>query len=298
MRTDDDTWDITTSVGSTALFVAAARALHAQCDEPLAVDPYAEVFCRAVGGSWADVLDGKSPDHKLRSEFGEVFQTYQGARTRFFDDFFRSAAAEGVSQIVILAAGLDSRAYRLPWPDSTVVFELDQPKVLEFKRTVLADHGDLPTAKRREVAADLREDWPKALRDSGFEPAQPSAWLAEGVLMYLPATAQEQLYAGIDSLAAPGSRAALEEMHPLDEEDLEAKRAEERAAGNQPGTFFTLIYNEKHRDAVKWFGQRGWTVEGIVTADYFRQIRQPVPPPGTDGGQMLRTGSLVTAAKR
>lgn len=116
--------------------------------------------------------------------------------------------------------------------------------------------------------------------------------------MYLPATAQEQLYAGIDSLAAPGSRAALEEMHPLDEEDLEAKRAEERAAGNQPGTFFTLIYNEKHRDAVKWFGQRGWTVEGIVTADYFRQIRQPVPPPDTDGGQMLRTGSLVTAAKR
>ena len=115
MRTDDDTWDITTSVGATALFVATVRALHAQRDEPLTVDPYAEMFCRAVGGGWADVLDGKAPDHRLKTEWGEVFQTFQGART------------------------LDSRAYRLAWPEATVVFELDQPKVLEFKREVLAD---------------------------------------------------------------------------------------------------------------------------------------------------------------
>src|SRR5512144_1687904 len=103
MRSDDDTWDITTSVGSAALFVAAARALHAQRDEPLAVDPYAEVFCRAVGGSWADVLDDNAQGHKLKSEFGEVFQTYQGARTRFFDNFFRATAADRVRQVVILA---------------------------------------------------------------------------------------------------------------------------------------------------------------------------------------------------
>jgi methyltransferase (TIGR00027 family) len=298
VRSDDDTWDITTSVGSTALFVAAARALHAQRDEPLAVDPYAEVFCRAVGGSWADVLDDNVPGHKLKSEFGEVFQTYQGARTRFFDDFFRATAADGVRQVAILAAGLDARAYRLAWPDSTIVYELDQPQVLEFKRTVLADHGDLPAAERREVAVDLREDWPKALCDSGFESAKPSAWLAEGLLMYLPAAAQEQLYAGIDSLSARGSRLALEEMHPMDAEALEAKRAEERAAGDQPGTFFTLIYNEKHRDAVHWLGEHGWDANGIVTAEYFREIRRPVPPPETDGGQMLRSGSLVTATKR
>jgi methyltransferase (TIGR00027 family) len=297
MRTDDDTWDITTSVGATALFVATARALHAQREEPLAVDPYAEVFSRAVGGSWADVLDGKAPDHRLKTEFGEVFQTFQGARTRFFDHFLRRATAEGVRQIVILAAGLDSRAYRLAWPDSTVVFELDQPKVLEFKRGVLADRGDAPTADRREVAVDLREDWPKALQDRGFDPARPSAWLAEGLLLYLPASAQEQLYTGIDSLTAPGSHVALEEMRPMPADALEAKRAEERAQGQQqPGTFFSLIYNER-RDAEAWFGEHGWDAQATALVDYFVELGQPVPEPDTDGGQTVYSATLVTARK-
>lgn len=122
MRTEGDSWDITTSVGSTALFVATARALEAQKSDPLVVDPYAEAFCRAVGGSWADVLDGKLPDHKLKStDFGEHFVNFQGARTKYFDEYFRRAAAAGARQVVILAAGLDSRAYRLPWPDRTTV---------------------------------------------------------------------------------------------------------------------------------------------------------------------------------
>lgn len=139
MRTEGDSWDITTSVGSTALFVATARALEAQKSDPLVVDPYAEAFCRAVGGSWADVLDGKLPDHKLKStDFGEHFVNFQGARTKYFDEYFRRAAAAGARQVVILAAGLDSRAYRLPWPDGTTVFELDRPQVLDFKREVLA----------------------------------------------------------------------------------------------------------------------------------------------------------------
>jgi methyltransferase (TIGR00027 family) len=162
VRTDDDTWDITGTAGFNALFVAAARALEAQRDDPLAVDPFGEVFCRAVGGSWADVLDGNAPDHRLKSDFGEAFQSFLGARTRFFDNDFRRASAEGVRQLVILAAGLDCRAYRLDWPADTVVFELDQPQVLEFKRAVLADHGASPSAERREVAVDLRGDWPKA----------------------------------------------------------------------------------------------------------------------------------------
>ena len=299
VRTDDDSWDITTSVGATALFVATARALHAQRDEPLAVDPYAEVFCRAVGGGWADVLDGTAPDHRLKTEWGEVFQTFQGARTRFFDDFLRGAADEGVRQIVILAAGLDSRAHRLAWPEGTVVFELDQPKVLEFKREVLADRGDAPTADRREVAVDLREDWPKALQDSGFDPAKPSAWLVEGLLMYLPASAQEQLFTGIDSLATQGSHVALEEMQPMPTDALEAKRAEERAQGQQqPGTFFSLIYNELHRDAATWFGHHGWDAQATVVADYFVELGRPVPEPDTDAGQMLYSGGLVTATKR
>ena len=255
MRTENDTWDIKTSVGSTALFVAAARALEAQKLQPAAVDPYAEVFCREVGGEWADLLDGNAPEHPLKTEFGNYFVDFQAVRTRYFDNYFEAAAAVGVRQIVILAAGLDSRAYRLAWPDGTVVFELDQPRVLEFKHEALAARGDAPTAERREVAVDLRNDWPQALRDSGFDPSKPSAWIAEGLLIYLPATAQHQLFAGIDSLAAPGSHLALEESVPLDADAFEAKREEELAGGNDR-TFFTLVYNEQHAPARDWFGNR------------------------------------------
>jgi methyltransferase (TIGR00027 family) len=188
VRSDNDSWDITTSVGSTALFVAAARALEATKPEPLAVDPFAEVFCRAAGGIWAGLLDGAAPGHPLRSaEFGAHFVTYQGARTRYFDEYFRTAADGGIRQIVILAAGLDSRAFRLDWPHGTTVFELDQPRVLEFKRQIVERRGDSPTADRREVAVDLRDDWPSALRASGFQTSEPSAWIAEGLLIYLPA---------------------------------------------------------------------------------------------------------------
>lgn len=162
MRRDNDSWDITTSVGSTALFVAASRALEARKPDPLAVDPYAEVFCRAAGGDWAGLFDAGAdpkPDHVLFSDFGEQFVNFQGARTRYFDAYFAAASDTGVRQVVLLAAGLDSRAYRLPWPDGTVVYELDQPRVLEFKREVLAERGEQPVAQRREVAVDLRDDW-------------------------------------------------------------------------------------------------------------------------------------------
>lgn len=243
MRTEGDSWDITTSVGSTALFVATARALEAQKSDPLVVDPYAEAFCRAVGGSWADVLDGKLPDHKLKStDFGEHFVNFQGARTKYFDEYFRRAAAAGARQVVILAAGLDSRAYRLPWPDGTTVFELDRPQVLDFKREVLASHGAQPRALRREIAVDLRDDWPQALRDSGFDAAAPSAWIAEGLLIYLPATAQERLFTGIDALAGRRSHVAVEDGAPMGPDEYAAKVEEERAAiaeGAEEHPFFS-----------------------------------------------------------
>lgn len=301
MRSEGDTWDITTSVGSTALFVAAARALEAQKPEPLAVDPYAEVFCRAVGGRWADVLDGKAPDHELKTaDFGEPFVNFQGARTRYFDDYFRRATGAGVRQVVILAAGLDSRAYRLDWPASTTIFELDRQPVLDFKRGVLTDHGAQPRALRREIAVDLREDWPQALRDSGFDPSSPSAWIAEGLLIYLPAAAQEQLFSGIDGLASPGSHAAIEDGAPLDQQEFEAKREEERAAmavseGRRP--FYQLVYNERCAPATEWFGNRGWRASGISLADYLRQAGRPVPGPETDAGSMLARNTLVSAVK-
>ncbi len=300
MRSEGDTWDITTSVGATALFVATARALEAQKPDPLAVDPFAEVFCRAVGGRAADVLDGKVPDHELKTtDFGQHFVNFQGARTRYFDEYFRRVADAGVRQVVILAAGLDSRAYRLSWADGTTIFELDRPQVLDFKREVLAGHGAQPRAERREVAVDLREDWPQALRDNGFDADQPSAWIAEGLLIYLPAAAEEQLFTGIDSLAAPGSHVAVEDGAPLDQDEFEDKVEEERAAsasGDQR-VFFQLVYNERCAPATEWFGTRGWNAVGTPLADYLRGVGRPVPGPDAEAGPMVSRNTLVSAVK-
>jgi methyltransferase (TIGR00027 family) len=266
----------------------------------LAVDPYAEVFCRAVGGSWADVLDGKEPDHQLKTaDFGENFVNFQGARTKFFDEYFRRAADAGVRQVVVLAAGLDSRAYRLDWPAATTIFELDQPQVLDFKREVLTGAGAQPRAERREIAIDLREDWPQALRDSGFDPAKPSAWIAEGLLIYLPAAAEEQLFTGIDGLAGHGSHVAVEDGAPMEPEDFEAAVAEERAATAQGDgrVFFQLVYNERHAPATEWFGNHGWNAVGTPLADYLRQVGRPVPGPETEAGPMIARNTLVSAVK-
>jgi len=296
MRADNDTWDITTSVGATALFVAASRALEANKPAPLVVDPYAETFCRAVGGEWADILDGKAPDNKLMSEFGEHFVNYQAVRTKFFDTCLYRAADAGVRQIVIPAAGLDSRAYRLAWPAGTVVFELDQPQVLQFKRDVLDSRDETPTAERREVAVDLRDDWPRALLGSGFDPAAPSAWLAEGLLIYLPAAAQAQLFTGIDDLSAPGSHFAVEEARPMSEADFEEAREQERAEGND-GQFFSLIYNEQHAPADEWFADRGWRTEAVSLPDYCRRNDRPVPGPDSEAAVMFADIRLVNAVK-
>lgn len=295
-----DTWDITTSVGSTALFVAAARALESQRPEPLILDPYAEVFCRAAGGEWADMMDGRaSGSHGMQllgGDFGTHFVSFQAARTKYFDAYFAEAVAAGVRQLVVVAAGLDSRAYRLPWPDGTVIFELDQPKVLAFKRNVVAELGDSVRADRREVAVDLRDDWPQALVDGGFDPSLPTAWLAEGLLIYLPAGAQEQLFTGIDSLSSPGSRVAVEEGRPMPRQVFEAKQQEERDAG-QAGTFFTLIYNEQIAPADEWFGARGWSARPTPLSDYLDSVGRSIPADDPQAGPMASSNSLVTAVK-
>lgn len=297
MRSENDTWDITTSVGSTALFVAAARALEAQKADPLAVDECAEVFCRAAGGQWADLLDGGAPDHPLRTEFGAHFVDFQGARTRYFDAYFAAAVAAGVRQVVVLAAGLDSRAYRLSWPPGTVVFELDQPRVLDFKREVLSARKATPVAERREIPVDLRDDWAGALTASGFDSARPSAWIAEGLLIYLPAGAQASLFAGMDALAAGGSWPAVEEAAPMPAEVFEAKRAEERAAGMQD-SFFTLVYNERHAPAVDWFPEHGWAATATPLVEYLESVNRPSVPTDPEAQFLVRTISLVSAVKR
>ncbi len=161
---------------------------------------------------------------------------------------------------------------------------------------MLTRSGEAPTAERREIAVDLRDDWPHALLQSGFDPLAPSAWLAEGLLLYLPAAAQQHLFVGIDALSASGSHVALEEAVPMAETDLEVARAEERAAGNDD-QFFSLIYNEQLAPAAEWFGDRGWRADSVRLVDQFRQMDRPVPGPESEAGSMFARISLVSARK-
>ena len=212
-RTHDDSWDLASSVGATATMVATSRALASRGPEPLLDDPFADPLVRAVGlAPFIRILDGETTleddptlNRKTRTEQMTV-------RTRFFDDFFTSATEAGVRQAVILASGLDTRAYRLAWPAGTVVYEIDQPQVIEFKTNTLANLGATPSTELRTIAIDLRDDWPAALRAGGFDVDQPTAWSAEGLLPYLPSEAQDRLFDNITALSAPGSQLATEHV--------------------------------------------------------------------------------------
>src|ERR1700754_3314309 len=193
-RTDDDTWDLASSVGATATMVAAQRVLSNR--EVLIDDPFAEPLVRAVGlDFFVRAIDGEIGMGDVDPRFS-MERAAQGmaVRTGWFDKLFTDAADAGVRQAVILAAGLDARAYRLPWPDGTVVYEVDQPEVMEFKTKTLEGLGAEPTAIHRTISIDLRNDWRKALLDSGFDPTAPTAWSAEGLLIYLPPEAQDKLF--------------------------------------------------------------------------------------------------------
>ena len=213
-RTDADSWDLASSVGATATMVAAARALASREPEPLIDDPFAADLVRAVGVDFfTRLVDGEIPLTALEEDGPRLMANVIAVRTRFFDDFFVNAGSAGIKQAVILASGLDSRPYRLPWSAGTIVYEIDQPQVIEFKTTTMTSIGATPTAERRAVAIDLREDWPAALRANGFDDGQPTAWSAEGLLPYLPPDAQDRLFDNITALSAPGSQLATE-YHP------------------------------------------------------------------------------------
>jgi methyltransferase (TIGR00027 family) len=216
-RTHDDSWDLASSVGATATMVATTRALASRGPEPLLDDPFAEPLVRAVGLTpFVRILDGElsledDPMLNLKTRTEQM-----AVRTRFFDDFFTTATQTGVRQAVILASGLDTRAYRLGWTAGTVVYEIDQPQVIEFKTGTLADLGATPTAELRTIAIDLRDDWPAALRAGGFDVDQPTAWSAEGLLPYLPPDAQDRLFDNITALSAAGSQLATEHISDPD----------------------------------------------------------------------------------
>jgi methyltransferase (TIGR00027 family) len=227
------------------------------------------------------------------------------AAQRFFDQFFLVTANAGIRQAVILAAGLDSRSWRLPWPAGTTVYELDQPRVLEFKLSTLAEHGADPACNRVAVAVDLRQDWPAALRQAGFDPSAPSVWSAEGLMPYLPAAAQELLFERVQGLTAAGSRVAVEALGPkfLDPE-LRSKRRERMdriravAAEVDPQREIPrtdeLWYFEEREDVGDWFGRHGWDVTLTPSLELMAGYGRRAPQEVED----LVPGNLFVAAHK
>ncbi len=313
-RSDGDSWEITESVGATALGVASARAAETRSENPLISDPFAQLFLDAVGdGAWNWHSAPQLPTELLEAEPDLPLQMqamvgYMASRTAFFDQFFVTAADAGIRQAVILAAGLDARAWRLPWqggPDGMTVYELDQPKVLDFKASTLAEHGAKPACNRVAVPVDLRQDWPSALRQAGFDPDAPSAWSAEGLMPYLPAAAQELLFDRVQGLAAAGSRIAVEALGStfLDPE-VRAKRQERMdrirtlMADADPQREIPRIdelwYFEEREDVGDWFRRHGWDVTVTATDELMAGYGRRPPKEVED----RVPGNLFVAAQR
>jgi methyltransferase (TIGR00027 family) len=287
VRRPGDSWAITESVGATALGVAAARAAETAQPNPLIRDPFAHLLVSAAGPRWAELATGHSApygDDERGRRLDQLARSYQAVRTHYFDGYFGAAASAGIRQVVILAAGLDSRAYRLDWPSGTTVFEVDQPRVLAYKSATLDAHRAVPAATRHAVAVDLRENWPAALIDAGFRPRHATAWLAEGLLPYLPADAQHRLFEMVTALSAAGSRIAVEAFQPnreRTEEQRAAWRERTERLRRQLGLdndFEALIYQEPNRaDAAALLDGHGWQVRGVASRTAMARLGRPVP---------------------
>ncbi|WP_280317207.1 class I SAM-dependent methyltransferase [Nocardia wallacei] len=291
-RHDGDSWDAASSVGATATMAAAVRAIATRMDPACINDPFAEPLVRAVGIDFLTRL--ASGEVAAEDSVEQVAIDGAKVRTRFYDEFFLEAVEAGIEQMVILGSGLDSRAYRLPWPDGVVVYEVDQPKVLEFKTRALAELGAEPTADRRVVAVDLRDDWPAALCDAGFDPASRTAWSAEGLLGYLPPAAQDRLLDTITELSVPGSRVATESRpNPRPGDDAETKEGLRRLSERWRAQGFDLDharlrYFGERNEAAPYLVDRGWVLNTVGCRALF--AANGLAPIGDDE---LRMGDVV-----
>ena len=305
-RTDNDTWDLAHSVGATATGVAVGRALASQRPDALIDDPYAAPLVRAVGVDFfTRLVDGEINVDDIDGDaaFGmRRMADMMAVRTRFFDDFFLAAARSGVAQAVILAAGLDARAYRLPWPPETTVFEIDQPQVLDFKTKTMRELGVAPTANRYAVAVDLRQDWPSALQRSGFHPGQPTVWSAEGLLAFLPPDAQDRLLDNITALSAPSSRFAAENMGgdgtaaQMMRDRMHQAVDRWRAHGFDVDMTDLWYFGDRH-DVADYLSARGWTTELVAMAELYAVAGLSLNVDDESEAQRFQSFAYVTATR-
>lgn len=278
LRTEGDSWAITELVGATALGVAASRAAETAGPDPLIRDEFARTLVSSAGPAWARLTDPELAwlaGDEAGQRAHRLGIDYQAVRTHYFDEYFASAANDGIRQVVILAAGLDSRAYRLDWPAGTTVYEVDQPQVLEYKTGILESH--VPTANRRPVAVDLRDDWPAALAAAGFDRGQPTAWLAEGLLPYLPSDAQDRLFEMFTALSAPGSHVAIE-VFGINSSSNTSRWQRMRDRLGLDVNVEALTFHEPDRsDAAQWLSNHCWQVRVVSNRDEMARLGRAVP---------------------
>jgi len=278
-------------VGKTALGVARVRALESQREDRLFDDPYAQAFVDAAPGAFPEerAVRERRAAHGPLASLGAAFSAHAVIRTRFYDAFLTAATAAGSRQVVLLAAGLDTRAFRLGWPAGTRVFELDLPGVLAFKEAVLGARGAVPRCERVTVPADLREDWPARLTAAGFGPAEPATWLAEGLIIYLTAGEAGRLFSTVGDLSVPGGRLAFEH----DPGGLDAMTA--RARQIPAMRTYTSLWKGGLGDPPRWLADHGWRPEFHGLAALGRSYRRPVPDSARSG--FLTAVRVATVAR-
>jgi methyltransferase (TIGR00027 family) len=286
-RTAGDSWGITELVGATALGVAAARAVETAGANPLIRDEFARILVSSAGPAWTRLADPElawldGDEHGQRVH--RLGCDYQAVRTHFFDDYFAAAVSGGIRQAVILAAGLDARAYRLNWAADTAVYEIDQPKVLEYKTGILEQHGAVAAASRRPVPVDLRDDWPAALKAAGFDHSAPTAWLAEGLLPYLPSDAADRLFEMVTALSAPGSQVAIEAFSINTKSNTQRWRRMRERLGLDVNVEALTFHEPDRSDAAEWLTEHGWQVHGVNNRDEMARLGRPVPEDLSDEG--------------
>ncbi len=265
-------------VGLTALMVAAARAIETHRSDSLATDLYAEHFVRAAKASadWP-VRQGEVPDGDGNPLWGRLAR-YFGLRTRVLDDYLLRSTRAGARQVVLLGAGLDTRAFRLDWTPGLVLFEVDREGVLAFKQGVLDDLRAIPKVPRTPIAVDLRADWAGALVEAGFDPALPTAWLAEGVLLYLPTAAEQGLIGEVDRLSAPGSSVAFEVKLARELPDLQDDPLYSSTRSQIGLDLLALFDGEPRPDSAGDLTTRGWSTSVHTPFDFTRHLgRGPLP---------------------
>lgn len=293
-------WDVVSGPGITALGLAAARAVESGAPDRLIADPFEVAFLEAIDSPVPFPVRWPDPGAEVSVQQALFLHgsRYIGVRSRHYDDYLLAACADRIHQVVVLAVGLDVRAFRLPWPPGVRLFEIDQPQVLAFKDHVLHARDARPTCARTVVGADLRADWPNHLVEAGFDPDASTVWLAEGLLAYLPADAEADLISAIQRLSAPGSQLALDRIvtGPANEEGL--ARLSSRSGIDMAG----LIDIESRADVPTLLRARGWVVTEEMTsalaARYGRDLTDPFASGSEDSASPPWLNTSFLAARR